>query len=150
MIRVLVVDDEPGITRALARLLRSEGFDVETANDPTAALGFMDRREVDVVISDERMPGGSGVEFLETCAREHPETVRVLLTGQADARIASEAVNRAEVFRFLWKPWDDAQVIAIVREAAWRRSLLLAPDEERDEPAELTPVTPFLRPSGNE
>lgn len=123
MTRVLLVDDEPGITRALARLLRTNGFEAEAANDPGVALDMLRSGEFDLVISDERMPGGSGVDFLEVCAREWPAMVRVLLTGQADAKTASEAVNRAEVYRFLWKPWDDEKVIAVVREAAWRRSL---------------------------
>lgn len=151
MIRVLLVDDEPGITRALTRLLQANGFEVEAAHEPGAALDLLRAREFDLVVSDERMPGGSGVDFLEVCAREWPSMVRVLLTGQADAKAASEAVNRAEVYRFLWKPWDDEQVIAIVREAAWRRSLLLDGSADVEDPAQddETP-TVDLRPFGDE
>lgn len=155
MIRVLLVDDEPGITRSLSRLLRGEGFEVVAVNDPTSALERLRAEPAfALVISDERMPGGSGVDFLEACASEWPSTVRVLLTGQADARMAAEAVNRGEVFRFLWKPWDDEKVIAIVHEAAWRHSLLVesqgqgqipaAPDEQK------TPTVPMLRLVGEE
>ncbi len=152
MIRVLLVDDEPGITRALTRLLRASGFEAESAHEPAVALEMLRAREFDLVISDERMPGGSGVDFLEVCAREWPDMVRVLLTGQADAKMASEAVNRAEVYRFLWKPWEDEKVIAVVREAAWRRSLLLdgsTPMGEEPDDEEKTPTVP-LRPFGFE
>lgn len=81
--RVLLVDDEPTITRALSRLLRRAGFEVESANDPGVALEMLRVASFDVVISDERMPGGSGVDFLETCAREWPSMVRVLPAGMA-------------------------------------------------------------------
>lgn len=150
MIRVLLVDDEPGITKALSRLLCGQGFTVAIANDPTTALEILRREPAfHLVISDERMPGGSGVDFLEACAREWPATIRVLLTGQADAQMASEAVNRGEVYRFLWKPWDDAKVIAIVHEAAWRHSLLVE-GQSGDHDDEKTPTVPLLRIVGDE
>lgn len=121
--RVLVIDDEPAVGRALVRLLARAGIEAQAENDALAALYRLERDRFGVVVSDERMPAIRGVEFLETCAREHPSVVRILLTGHADAETAAEAINRGEIFRLLWKPWDDEAVVAVVREALLRHAL---------------------------
>lgn len=123
MSRVLLVDDEASITRAVGRLLRGAGFEVESAPDAFTALQLLAEKPFSVIIADERMPGTSGVELLETCAREHSLTTRILLTGFADPHMAAEAVNRAEIFRLLWKPWSDDELVAITRQAAWKHEL---------------------------
>ncbi len=121
---VLVLDDEPAVGRAIKRVLTAAGFEVEAVNDASSARAKLRERVFAVVISDERMPEMSGVDFLAECAQEYPATIRLLLTGYADAQTAADAVNRAEIFRLLFKPWSEAEFIAAVREAAWRHSLM--------------------------
>lgn len=133
--RVLVVDDEPAVGRALVRLLARAGIEATAETDALAALYRMEQEAFGAVISDERMPAIRGVEFLETCAREHPSVVRILLTGFADAETAAEAINRGEIFRLLWKPWDDEAVVGIVREALLRNALSTEPPEPGPEQA---------------
>ena len=135
--RILVLDDEPAVARAIRRVLTSAGFEVEAVNDLGSAREKLAGEPFAVVVSDERMPEGSGVDFLAECARLHPATSRILLTGYADAQTAAEAINRAEIFRLLFKPWVEDEFISAVREAAWRYSLV---DDAPDEPTVDTPV----------
>jgi len=138
--RVLVVDDEQAVGRALQRMLTNAGFSAVAVDDPQQALIMLKTEPFAVVISDQRMPGCTGVELLEQCAREVPATWRILLTGFVDAQIAAEAINRAQVFRLLWKPWSDNEILAVVREAAWNYELWLSEQAARSlsEPIVLT------------
>lgn len=132
--KVLLLDDEAAVGRALSRVLLAAGFDPIAVAEPEQAREALATGKIAVIVSDERMPTISGVEFLEECARQHPGVQRILLTGYADAQTAAEAVNRAEIFKLLFKPWTDGEFVTAVREAAWRHSLLaedeLGPDEE--------------------
>ena len=87
------------------------------APEAATALEVLEREPVHVVVSDYRMPGMDGVEFLRLVKERHPATQRVLLTGQADTSVIEEAVNRAEIFRFLWKPWDESHLLLTVQDA---------------------------------
>lgn len=122
--KVLVVDDDASIGRSLVRVLSLAGFDVTVATDVIAAQRALHVQPFAVVISDERMPNARGVDFLETCAREFPSMTRLLLTGYADARTAQEAINRAEIFKLVFKPWLNDDLVATIREAAWRHQLV--------------------------
>jgi len=122
--RILVVEDDGAVARAVKRLLVTAGFEVDTAEDPVVARSKLSAGRYSVVISDEKMPNGRGVDFLADCAREFPSTVRILLTGYADPQIAAEAVNRGEIFRLLFKPWNDLELVATIRQAAWRAALI--------------------------
>jgi DNA-binding NtrC family response regulator len=115
--RVLCVDDEPGVLRALEALLR-ERFDVSCTTDAREALERVRHSAFDVVISDQRMPGMTGTEFLEQVKHLSPRTMRLLLTGYADRAEALESVNDSEVFRFVHKPWDNRQLMKTVTYAA--------------------------------
>lgn len=139
--RVLILDDEAAIGRTLCRTLRQAGFDAVSCIDPDAAVAALDESPVAVVVCDQRMPKLDGVTFLERCAHRHPGTVRILLTGYADAQVAAEAVNRASVFRLLWKPWADGEILEAVRQGAWLSSL------ENDH-GEVTPTVPLDPPLG--
>jgi diguanylate cyclase (GGDEF)-like protein len=114
---LLLVDDEANILAALKRLFRREGYTVLTAEDGMAGLEVLARQRVDVVISDGRMPGMSGAEFLGKVRQLHPDTVRIVLSGYTDLNAVTNAVNRGELFRFLLKPWNDAELVDTVREA---------------------------------
>ncbi|MCA9186309.1 MAG: response regulator, partial [Planctomycetales bacterium] len=112
---VLCVDDEENVLRSLKRLLRREPFKLLTANGAAEGLAAMGREPVHLVISDHRMPEMTGTEFLAEVQRRWPETVRVVLSGFADAASVVEAINEGRVFRFLAKPWNDDELKANIR-----------------------------------
>ena len=125
-IRVLVVDDEPNVTAALEMGLRAQRFAIHTENSADAALGFLESNEVDVVVSDERMPGMNGCTFLSQVRQRWPETMRVMLTGHADSRAMLDAINEAQVYRFLTKPCSAEDVAFCVRHAAAAKAQRMA------------------------
>ena len=114
---LLVVDDDDNVRRALRRVLRRARCRVVDAPDAAAALAVVEREPVQVIVSDYRMPGLSGVEFLRIVKERWPRIQRVLLTGQADSSAIEEAVNRSEIFRFIWKPWDDSHLLITIQSA---------------------------------
>lgn len=116
-ISVLVVDDEPYICATLAGSLASANYAVYTASSAEAAQAVFAERRVDVVISDQRMPGMTGTELLEWVKDNHPKTVRLLLTGFAELEDAVDAINRARVFRYLFKPWKTDHLLEVVETA---------------------------------
>ncbi|MEK7879419.1 MAG: HD domain-containing phosphohydrolase, partial [candidate division NC10 bacterium] len=115
--KVLLVDDEASVLSALQRLLRKESLEVVPCTAPEEALRMVETGGYAVVLSDQRMPGMDGPHFLEKVREISPDTVRILLTGHADVEAATEAINRGAVYRFLTKPWDDAQLCQVMREA---------------------------------
>ncbi len=114
---VLCVDDEPGILRSLQWLLQKE-FDVMTALSGQQGLALVMQNSFDVVISDQRMPGMTGSEFLREVRKSSPRALRILLTGYSDLQAILRSVNEGEVFRFINKPWNIAELPRIVGEAA--------------------------------
>lgn len=120
---LLLVDDEDGILSSLKRLLRREAFDVVTANGGQAGLDELACRRVDVIISDQRMPGMSGVEFLRLAKERYPETVRMVLSGYADLQSITDAINEGAIYKFLSKPWDDDALKAEIADAFRRKAL---------------------------
>ena len=114
---VLLVDDDEHVRRALKRVLKRARCRLAEAADAAEALKIIESQPVHVVVSDYRMPGMSGVEFLRVVKDRWPRVQRVLLTGQADTAAVEEAVNQSEIFRFIWKPWDDAHLILTIQSA---------------------------------
>ncbi len=124
--RVLIVDDEANVQRSLSMLLRKE-FDVTTASSGAEGLEAMSQSpEWDIVMSDMRMPGMDGAEFLTKARLLAPQSVRVLLTGQADTESTIAAVNDGQVFRFMQKPCSPMALRRVLGEAAEQRKLLTA------------------------
>jgi diguanylate cyclase (GGDEF)-like protein len=115
-IRVLVVDDEEPILRALKRELRGQDYGVEVVNNAQDALELVQKEPFALIISDNRMPGMTGIELLERVKAVAPDTVRILLTGYTDLESAVAAINRGEVHRLITKPWDKAQLLAHIAE----------------------------------
>lgn len=115
--KVLCVDDDPALLRALRWLLRGE-FEVTVAQDGAQALALLGAEQFDVIVSDQRMPGMSGAEFLQQARALAPHSVGLLLTGYADFSAVVHALNEGEVFRFISKPWDNNALLQAVREAA--------------------------------
>jgi two-component system NtrC family sensor kinase len=126
--RILFVDDEPAILNAVKRLFRREPYQIETAPDGKAGLEVFRRFRPAVVVSDHRMPGMTGVEFLAKVRAIDPESVRIILTGCTDLPAAEAAINQGEVWRFLTKPWNDEDLRATVAGAIERHRLV---DENR-------------------
>ncbi len=114
---VLVVDDDEHVRRSLRRVLRRASSTFFEAPEAATALEILAREPVHVVVSDYRMPGMDGVEFLRVVKERYPAVQRVLLTGQADTAAIEEAVNRSEIFRFIWKPWDESHLLLTVQDA---------------------------------
>jgi diguanylate cyclase (GGDEF)-like protein len=129
---LLVVDDEPYILTTLASLL-SESYVVLTANTPEAAQALFAQRDIDLILTDQRMPRMSGVQLLEWVRQHHPRTVRLLMTGFAEPEEAVEAINRAQVFRYLFKPWRAEELQEVLASAARTFRLERANEQLRHE-----------------
>jgi putative nucleotidyltransferase with HDIG domain len=114
---VLFVDDEIKILKALQRLLRNEPIQVLTASSAKEAFDVIERFAPQVIVSDQRMPDVTGVDFLCTVRDRHQDAVRMMLTGLPDMAIAVEAIKKGEIFRLITKPWNDEEFKATLRQA---------------------------------
>ena len=115
--RLLFVDDEPAITRALSVAFRKEPYEIRTAISGQAALALFAEAPFDVIVSDERMPGMCGSDLLAQVRELYPATVRIILSGQANLEAAVRAINAAEIYRFIMKPCPAEELMVTVREA---------------------------------
>ena len=120
---ILLVDDEPNVISALMRGLDEEPYLLTGAPGGKEALQLMARQRFKVVISDERMPGMDGAEFLALVKELYPETVRIMLTGHASVEATMRAVNNGEIYRFFTKPWNDTELKLALRSAVEKYDL---------------------------
>jgi diguanylate cyclase (GGDEF)-like protein/PAS domain S-box-containing protein len=114
---LLLVDDEPNILAALKRLVRRDGYQMFFASSGKEGLEVLARHEIDVIVSDQRMPGMTGVEFLRAVKTLYPETVRIVLSGFTELQSVTDAVNEGAIYKFLTKPWEDNQLREHIAEA---------------------------------
>lgn len=114
---VLLVDDEPEILFSITGLLRRE-FDLHTAESATEALAILERQQIHVVMTDQRMPEITGVELMSRVKTDYPDAIRMIFTGYADIKAVIEAINTGGLFRYITKPWDPDELIATLHEAA--------------------------------
>jgi len=121
--KILLVDDEPRVTSALSKVLRGQPYEVICADSGDEALRLLDEHSIQVVVSDERMPGMSGSQLLSTVRRLHPTTIRIMLTGHANTEAAIRAINEGEVYRFFSKPCNAAELAATIRQALQQHEL---------------------------
>jgi diguanylate cyclase (GGDEF)-like protein len=124
----MVVDDEPYILNTLSALLSNE-FEVITADSGETAQEIFGRRQIDLILSDQRMPRMSGVHLLEWVRQNHPRSIRLLMTGFAELDEAVAAINRGEVFRYIVKPWHTEELIQTLHQAS--RTFLLEQSHEQ-------------------
>jgi response regulator RpfG family c-di-GMP phosphodiesterase len=110
------VDDERGILAALQRTLRREGYEILTAGSAAAARRLLDEQPVDLVLSDQKLPGSSGLEILREAARRRPEAARLLITGWPDEVPAAE-LQRLGIRALIPKPWDAETLKKALRDA---------------------------------
>jgi YesN/AraC family two-component response regulator len=124
--KILIVDDEEGVldTLRMTMLKGTEQFkrEIYTANSGDKALKEIEKKEFDLVLADYKMPGTNGVELLAKVKEKHPNTVRMLITGYSDIKIARDAINKAQVHNYIEKPWDNEDVRSTVCEALKRKT----------------------------
>jgi diguanylate cyclase (GGDEF)-like protein/PAS domain S-box-containing protein len=131
---LLLVDDETSILSALRRMLRSDGYRVLTAASAREGLEILARNDVQVILSDQRMPEMTGTEFLGRVKHLHPDTVRIVLSGYAELESIIEAVNQGAIYKFLIKPWDDDLLRGHIRDAFRYHDAVMKPrDNAYDE-----------------
>lgn len=122
---LLLVDDEPNIITSLTRLLRRDGYRILTANSGDEGLVLLTQHpETGVIISDQRMPGMTGVAFLSQVNTLYPDTVRIVLSGYTELVSVTDAINRGAIYKFLTKPWEDELLRANVAEAFSRYEIV--------------------------
>ncbi|HSZ59155.1 MAG TPA: hybrid sensor histidine kinase/response regulator [Tepidisphaeraceae bacterium] len=121
---LLVVDDEPDVVKSVQDLLRMK-YRVLGATSARQAMDLMAQEEVHVVMSDQRMPETTGVDFLRKVRGDFPEAIRLLFTGYADIRAVIDAINQGNVYRYITKPWDPDELETIIDEAADRYDLIV-------------------------
>lgn len=120
---ILVVDDEPEILFSLKGLLRPE-FEVFTAGSAAEGAEILQKHVIHVVMTDQRMPQMTGVEFLSRIKNAHPAAMRLIFTGYADIKAVIDAINQGNVFRYIAKPWDPEELTEALREAGQRYDYL--------------------------
>ncbi|MES2152341.1 MAG: EAL domain-containing protein [Pseudomonadota bacterium] len=117
---LLLVDDERNILSSLNRLFHREGYRILVADSASAGLELLATNEVQVILSDQRMPEMNGAEFLARVRDLYPHTIRMMLSGYTDLHSVTDAINRGSIYKFLTKPWDDDALRGEVR-AAFRQ-----------------------------
>jgi signal transduction histidine kinase len=120
---LLIVDDEPDVVSSVKDLLRLD-YKVLGATRAAEGIKLLDQEPVHVIMTDQRMPEMTGVELLEEARKKQPDAMRLLFTGYADVRAVVDAINRGNVYRYITKPWDPEELMAIIREACDRYDLV--------------------------
>lgn len=107
---ILFVDDEVGVLRSMQRLFRKENINVLTAQGGAEGLAVLAKQTASVVVSDQRMQGMRGTDFLKKVCEQYPDTIRCILSGYAEMDSVVAAINDGHVYRFIAKPWDDDEL----------------------------------------
>lgn len=116
--RILCVDDEKNVLRSLERIFLDDDYDILTAQSGEEGLELLETaEEVQVVISDYRMPGMNGVDFLREVFKLRPESIRIVLSGYADTAAVVAAINEGKIYKFIPKPWNDDELRFTVAKA---------------------------------
>lgn len=121
---ILFVDDDIQVLDAIIRSLHKESYELLSATSPEKALEILSQRRVDVIVSDEQMPGMLGSELLALAAKDYPETIRIILTGHANVEAAVRAINEGQIYRFLIKPSHAAELAVTIRQALEHKELV--------------------------
>src|SRR6201996_9234894 len=113
---VLYVDDEINNLNSFKAAFRRD-FEIYTASSAKEGRKVLEREEIGVIITDQRMPGETGIEFLESILPIYPDTIRILLTGFSDINAVMGAINRGQVYKYLVKPWADDELKMYIENA---------------------------------
>lgn len=114
---LLLLDDEANILRALIRVLRKDGYQILSTTSVREAFDLLAEHNVQVIVSDQRMPEMSGTDFLSQVKDIYPDTVRIVLSGYTDLKSVTDAINEGAIYKFLTKPWDDQQIRSHIQQA---------------------------------
>ena len=123
---ILVLDDDPVVLLAITETLEREKYNVQAFSNAREALVAMEQTHFATIISDQRMPEMTGLEFLDKCKHIQSNASRILITGVLTLNTVIEAVNRGEIFRFIAKPWIREEMLATVENAVQRFTLIEA------------------------
>lgn len=115
-ISILYVDDEPGNLTAFKANFRRM-YNVFTAESGEEGIEIVNQQDIHVIITDQRMPGMTGVEFLEKIIPDHPEPIRILLTGYADISAVIDSINKGQVYKYITKPWNEEELKITIENA---------------------------------
>ena len=113
--KILCVDDEESVLRSLARTLRLAGYETVLANSVAKALELLEENEVDLIISDQRMPQMTGVDFFAIVKNKFPKPSRIMLSGYSDFESLVNAVNKGEIYRYFSKPWNTEELLESIK-----------------------------------
>jgi len=123
---ILCVDDEKKILNSLKRLFRKENCRLLTASSGAEGLNILNENEVQLVLSDQRMPGMSGIEFMARVKDGFPDIIRIILTGYTEVDAITESINKGHIYKFFIKPWDDQNLLLEIRNALEQYDLAAA------------------------
>jgi CheY-like chemotaxis protein len=126
---ILCVDDEPSIINALRRLLRREGYRFLSATSGKEGLDILKENEVQIVVSDQRMPEMSGTEFLARVKEAYPDALRIVLTGYTEVDSITESINKGHIYKFFLKPWNDQNLRLEIKQAFEQHELIKANEQ---------------------
>jgi response regulator RpfG family c-di-GMP phosphodiesterase len=115
-IRVLYIDDEPSNLLSFKANFRQK-FEVLTTDNPDCAIDLVEQQHIQVVVSDQRMPGMTGIQFFNQLKNVLPDPTRILLTGYSDLEAVVDAINLGEIYRYVTKPWDYDELLLIIEQA---------------------------------
>lgn len=115
-IKILYVDDEENNLAAFKANFRRI-YDVHTAESAAEGKKILETTDIEIIITDQRMPEMTGVEFLESIVKEHPNPIRILLTGYTDMQALIDAVNKGQIYRYLSKPWNEEELKMSINQA---------------------------------
>jgi DNA-binding NtrC family response regulator len=131
---IVIVDDEEMVLTSLSSLLSLETeYKVKTFSNASDALAYIKDNNIDLVISDYLMPEINGIEFLAKVRKLKPEVPRIILTGYADKENAIKAINEVGLFQYIEKPWDNEDLLIIIRNGLDKQLLLKKLQEKIDE-----------------
>ncbi len=115
-IHILYVDDEQNNLTAFKATFRRD-FKIYTAISAAEGIKILDEEDIHILITDQRMPVMTGVEFLESILEKYPDMIRILLTGYTDIEAVIDAINKGQVYRYITKPWDETELRMTINNA---------------------------------
>lgn len=115
-ISILYVDDEINNLNSFKAVFRRD-YDVHIALSAQEGRAILEQRPIHILVTDQRMPGVTGVEFLESIIHDFPNPIRILLTGYTDIEAVVDAINKGQIYYYLTKPWDEQQLRAVFKNA---------------------------------
>lgn len=142
-IRVLFVDDELHNLEAFKATFRRD-FDVFVCISVAEAMALLEKEPVHVILSDQRMPNTTGVEFFEQIIPKYPDCIRILITGYADIGIVVDAVNKGKIYQYVQKPWDNVGLKDIILKAFEEYSAQMAKKRDLEDMKILAEQLEFL------